>query len=656
MNIFANAKDNLIPRKILFGNPEKANVQISKDGKHISYLSDKNGALNIFVALLDNLNAAKAITNDSKRGIRSYFWSYDNNHILYLKDNDGDENDKIHKVNINTLEDRALTPTKNVKSIILKSSYKIPNEIIIGLNDRKKEYFDIYNLNINTSKLSLLYKNDKYSGFDIDDNYNIRFGYQPTPDGGNQIYEFKDKKEIPFLKIPFEDSKTTGILNFDEQGKKVYFASSIDRDTSGLYIIDLTTKIKKLIHSNSKADIGSVILQPKTKILQAIDCYYLKQDYKFYDEKFEKDFNNLQRLNQDSTLMINSRTLKDDKWLVAFNFDNKPLKYYLYNRNTQKADYLFTNNNKLANYELNNMQPVVIKSRDGLDLPSYISIPKNGIKDSDSLKTKKPLPMILLVHGGPNARDYWGLNSFHQWLSNRGYIVLSVNYRGSTGFGKNFINAGNGEWSAKMHDDLIDAVNWTIKEKLADINKIAIMGGSYGGYATLVGLTFTPNVFACGVDIVGPSNLITLLESIPEYWKPLIDSLKLMLGGDNKTPEGKAILKNKSPLHHVNKISKPLLIGQGANDPRVKQAESDQIVAAMKKHKIPVIYALYTDEGHGFARPENRLSFYAITEEFFAKYLGGNCEPINDDFKNSSIEIKEGKSEISHLANTTANK
>ncbi len=656
MNIFANAKDNLIPRKILFGNPEKANVQISKDGKHISYLSDKNGALNIFVALLDNLNAAKAITNDSKRGIRSYFWSYDNNHILYLKDNDGDENYKIHKVNINTLEDRALTPTKNVKSIILKSSYKIPNEIIIGLNDRKKEYFDIYNLNINTSKLSLLYKNDKYSGFDIDDNYNIRFGYQPTPDGGNQIYEFKDKKEIPFLKIPFEDSKTTGILNFDEQGKKVYFASSIDRDTSGLYIIDLTTKIKKLIHSNSKADIGSVILQPKTKILQAIDCYYLKQDYKFYDEKFEKDFNNLQRLNQDSTLMINSRTLKDDKWLVAFNFDNKPLKYYLYNRNTQKADYLFTNNNKLANYELNNMQPVVIKSRDGLDLPSYISIPKNGIKDSDSLKTKKPLPMILLVHGGPNARDYWGLNSFHQWLSNRGYIVLSVNYRGSTGFGKNFINAGNGEWSAKMHDDLIDAVNWTIKEKLADRNKIAIMGGSYGGYATLVGLTFTPNVFACGVDIVGPSNLITLLESIPEYWKPLIDSLKLMLGGDNQTPEGKAILKNKSPLHHVNKISKPLLIGQGANDPRVKQAESDQIVAAMKKHKIPVIYALYTDEGHGFARPENRLSFYAITEEFFAKYLGGNCEPINDDFKNSSIEIKEGKSEISHLANTTANK
>ncbi len=656
MNIFANAKDNLIPRKILFGNPEKANVQISKDGKHISYLSDKNGALNIFVALLDNLNAAKAITNDSKRGIRSYFWSYDNNHILYLKDNDGDENYKIHKVNINTLEDRALTPTKNVKSIILKSSYKIPNEIIIGLNDRKKEYFDIYNLNINTSKLSLLYKNDKYSGFDIDDNYNIRFGYQPTPDGGNQIYEFKDKKEIPFLKIPFEDSKTTGILNFDEQGKKVYFASSIDRDTSGLYIIDLTTKIKKLIHSNSKADIGSVILQPKTKILQAIDCYYLKQDYKFYDEKFEKDFNNLQRLNQDSTLMINSRTLKDDKWLVAFNFDNKPLKYYLYNRNTQKADYLFTNNNKLANYELNNMQPVVIKSRDGLDLPSYISIPKNGIKDSDSLKTKKPLPMILLVHGGPNARDYWGLNSFHQWLSNRGYIVLSVNYRGSTGFGKNFINAGNGEWSAKMHDDLIDAVNWTIKEKLADRNKIAIMGGSYGGYATLVGLTFTPNVFACGVDIVGPSNLITLLESIPEYWKPLINSLKLMLGGDNKTPEGKAILKNKSPLHHVNKISKPLLIGQGANDPRVKQAESDQIVAAMKKHKIPVIYALYTDEGHGFARPENRLSFYAITEEFFAKYLGGNCEPINDDFKNSSIEIKEGKSEISHLANTTANK
>lgn len=646
MNIFANSKDNLIPRKILFGNPAKANVQISKDGKYISYLSDKDGVLNIFISSVESLNTAKAITNDIKRGIRNYWWSYDNKHILYLKDTDGDENDKIHKVNINTLENKILTPAKDVKSIILKSSYKFPKEIIIGLNDRKKEYFDIYNLNIDTGKLSLLYKNDKYLGFNLDNNYNIRFGDYPTSDGGNQIYEFRDKKELQFLKIPFQDSKTTGILDFDEQGEKVYFVSSIDRDTSGLYLLDLVTKSKSLIYSNTKADIENIVLQPKTKKLQAIDCYYLKQDYKFYDEKFEKDFNNLQKLHQDSTLIINSRTLKDDKWLVAFSFDNKPIKYYLYNRATQKADYLFTNNDKLASYELNKMHPVIIKSRDALDLPSYISIPNNAVKNSDNLKTTKPLPMILFVHGGPNARDYWGLNPIHQWLSNRGYVVLSVNYRGSTGFGKNFINAGNGEWAAKMHDDLIDAVNWAINEKLADKSKIAIMGGSYGGYATLVGMTFTPDVFACGVDIVGPSNLITFIESIPEYWKPLIDSLKLMLGGDNKTIEGEKILKSKSPLFYADKITKPLLIGQGANDPKVKQAESDQIVAKMKKHNIPVIYALYPDEGHGFVRPENRLSFYAITEEFFAKYLDGKYEAINDDFKNSSIQIKEGSSKI----------
>ena len=656
MNIFASSHVELIPRKIIFGNPDKANVQISKNGKYISYLSNKDGVLNVFVSPIDNIQNAKAITNDTKRGITNYFWSYDNEHILYLKDTDGDENDAIYKVNVSTLDEKILTPKKKGKSIILKTSYKSPKELIIGLNERRKEYFDVYNLNIETGQLSLLYTNNQYMGFIIDDNYNIRFAYYPTSDGRNQIYEFRNKKEIPFLKIPFQDSKTTGILDFDEQGKKVYFVSSIDRDTSGLYLLDLKNKTKKLIYSNSHADIGNIILQPKTKKLQAASYYYQKQDYKFFDEKFKKDFNNLQKLHPNSTLIINSRTLQDDKWLVVFSFDNKPAQYYLYNRNIEKPDYLFTNNNKLANYELNRMHPVVIKSRDGLDLVSYISIPNKNAESSKSFKTTKPLPMVLLVHGGPNARDYWELNAIHQWLTNRGYVVLSVNYRGSTGFGKNFINAGNGEWAAKMHDDLIDAVNWAIKEKLADKNKIAIMGGSYGGYATLVGLTFTPDVFACGVDIVGPSNLITLYNSIPEYWKPLINSFKLMLGGDNKTLEGKAILKKKSPLYYVNKISKPLLIGQGANDPRVKQAESDQIVDAMKKHKIPVIYALYPDEGHGFVRPENRLSFYAITEEFFTKYLGGKYEPINDDFKNSSIEIKEGKSLFSNKIITKSHK
>jgi dipeptidyl aminopeptidase/acylaminoacyl peptidase len=462
-------------------------------------------------------------------------------------------------------------------------------------------------------------------------------------DGGNQIYLFDDKIEIPFLKISHEDSKTTGIVGFTEKGDKAYFVSSIDRDISGLFLLDLKTKNKELIYLNEKADIENIILQPKTKQLQAISYSYLKQDYKFIDAKFEEDYNILKEISKNGQIIIKSRDLEDNKWLVVFDYDDKPIQYYLYDRTNKKANYLFSNKDELSNYSLTKMHPIVIKTRDGLDLVSYISIPNDIKKSQNDYKTIKPAPMVLLVHGGPNARDYWGLNSTHQWLSNRGYVVLSVNYRGSTGFGKNFINAGNGEWAAKMHDDLIDAVDWAVSEKIADKDKIAIMGGSYGGYATLVGLTFTPDIFACGVDIVGPSNLITLVNSVPEYWKPVINSLKLMLGGDHKTKEGEEIYKKKSPLFYVDRITKPLLIGQGANDPRVKQAESDQIVDLMKKHKIPVIYALYPDEGHGFIRPENRLSFYAITEGFFAKYLGGRYEQIKNDFENSSILIKEGE-------------
>ena len=295
---------------------------------------------------------------------------------------------------------------------------------------------------------------------------------------------------------------------------------------------------------------------------------------------------------------------------------------------------MFSNKKNLEKYKLNKMEPKIIKSRDGLDLVSYLTLPE---------KAKKPVPMVLYVHGGPSARDYWGLNNVYQWLSNRGYAALSVNYRESTGFGKNFLNAGNGEWAGKMHDDLLDAVNWAVENGIADKDKIVIMGGSYGGYTTLVGLTFTPDVFAGGVDIVGMSNLITMLESVPEYWNPLMNSLKIKIGADNETEEGREIIKSKSPLFKVKNIKKPLLIGQGANDPRVKQAESDQIVEKMQELGIPVIYALYPDEGHGFARPENRISFFAITEGFLAKILGGKYEPIKNDFNNSSIVIKSGE-------------
>jgi dipeptidyl aminopeptidase/acylaminoacyl peptidase len=330
--------------------------------------------------------------------------------------------------------------------------------------------------------------------------------------------------------------------------------------------------------------------------------------------------------------------------VVAYVMDDGPVRYYVYDRDTRRARFLFTNRPALEDATLAKMHPVVIGSRDGLDLVSYYTLPVWKDTDGDG-RPSEPLATVLLVHGGPWARDAWGFNSMHQWLANRGYAVLSVNFRGSTGFGKEFLNAGNLEWGEAMHDDLIDAVDWAIAEGIADADRVAIMGGSYGGYATLVGLTFTPEKFAAGVDIVGPSNLITLMESIPPYWASFRDQFRKRVG-DIDAPEGRRLLRAASPLTHVDEITRPLLIGQGANDPRVKEAESEQIVDAMTERSIPVTYVRYPDEGHGFAKPENRLSFFAATEAFLSQHLGGVYEEIGDDFEGSSIEVPVGAEQI----------
>jgi dipeptidyl aminopeptidase/acylaminoacyl peptidase len=374
---------------------------------------------------------------------------------------------------------------------------------------------------------------------------------------------------------------------------------------------------------------------------------YDRTRWKFLDPGIAQEFEILKKV-ADGDVNVVSRTLDDKSWVVAYLMDNGPVRYYHYDRATKKARLLFTNRAALEGLPLAKMQPRVVKSRDGLDLVCYLTLPPSQEVEGKGL-AKQPLPMVLLVHGGPWARDAWGLEPQHQLLANRGYAVLSVNYRGSTGFGKKFLNAGNREWAGKMHDDLLDAVQWAVDQKIARKDKVAIMGGSYGGYATLVGLTFTPETFACGVDIVGPSNILTLLNTVPAYWKPAIQIFKDRVG-DWTTEEGKKELVARSPLSRVQDIRKPLLVAQGANDPRVKQAEADQIVDAMEKHKIPVTYVLYPDEGHGFARPENRLSFYAVAEAFLAQHLGGRYEPVGEAFSGSSITVPTGASNVPGLA------
>jgi dipeptidyl aminopeptidase/acylaminoacyl peptidase len=414
----------------------------------------------------------------------------------------------------------------------------------------------------------------------------------------------------------------------------------------------MTSGETRLVAEDPRTDVGGILAHPTEKNIQAVSFTYARTEWRVLDEAIAEDIKFLKEF-QDGDFVVTSRTLDDTQWTVAYVLDNGPVKFYRYVRSPErKMHFLFNNRDDLADYRLVKMHDRVIKSRDGLDLVCYLSLPPGSDPDNDG-RPDKPVPMVLDVHGGPWARDGWGYNPYHQWLANRGYAVLSVNYRGSTGFGKDFINAADGEWSGKMHDDLLDAVGWAVDQKIAQPDKVAIMGGSYGGYATLVGLTFTPDAFACGVDIVGPSSLVTLLQNVPDYWMPIMPMMKVRVG-DVDTEEGQAELLKRSPLTLVDKITKPLLIAQGANDPRVKRREADQIVEAMKQKNIPVTYLLYPDEGHGFRRPENNKSCNAVTEAFLAKQLGGRFEPVGKDFDGAKIQVPTGADQVPGLSDALA--
>jgi dipeptidyl aminopeptidase/acylaminoacyl peptidase len=637
----------LIPRKILFGNQDKASAQMSLDGTKISYLAPVGGVLNVWVGPADNPTAAKPVTNDTNRGIRRYGWAYTNHHILYVQDKGGNENWRIYSLNLNTGKTKGLTPLANVQAKIEGSSPKFPNEILVGLNERNPKLHDLYRINIETGEKSLVQKNAGFSRFVTDDDYNVHFAIRSTPVGGNEILMPTNEGHwTPVMNIAMADSLTTNIMGFDKTGQIVYLKDSRKRNTSALFAWNIKTGKQTLLAENPQADVSGVMIHPTEKHVQAVAFTYERKHWQILDKTIAADFAYLKTV-ADGEVRIADRTLDDKYWIVVYLMDNSPLRYYRYNRQTQKAQFLFTNREALEEKSLAKMYPTVIKSRDKLNLVSYYTLPVGSTRDGKA-RPDKPLPMVLLVHGGPWWRDEWGYDSRHQWLANRGYAVLSVNFRSSTGFGKAFINAGNREWGAAMQHDLIDAVNWAIQEGIADPAKVAIMGGSYGGYATLAGLTFTPQKFACGVDIVGPSNLVTLLETIPPYWAPMIAMFTTRVG-DHRTKEGRAFLTTRSPLTYVDRIQRPLLIGQGANDPRVKQAESDQIVQAMQQKNIPVTYVLYPDEGHGFRKQENRLSFFAVVDAFLFECLGGRYEPIGDDFEGSSLTVPIGIEEIPGL-------
>lgn len=660
----------LIPRDVLFGNPERANPQLSHDGKYISYCSSLDGVLNVYVAPADDLAKAKPVTFDKKRGVTNYFWAYTGKHVIYTQDEGGDENFRVFAVDVTTGKATALTSDDPIKgpdgqAIMLPSkkplkpaaqimgvSEKFPGEILVGLNSRNPQMHDVHRVNILTGESTLVYKNDEFATLMLDDTFTLRFGSKFDPTAGLEWHKFgADGKTEVFEKIPSSDALTTDFEGFDKSGGTIFLSDSRGRDTGALFSVELSTGKKTLLAEDPRCDVGGTLRHPTEKTIQAVSFNHTRNEWTVLDKSIEPDLAYLKTV-RDGEVHVAERTMDDKTWLVAYTQSDGPVFVYRYDRQGDgkpgKATFLFSNRPALEKIALSKMHPRVIKSRDGLELVSYLTLPSWVDKDSNGVPDGGPMPTVVLVHGGPWARDNYGYSGLVQWLANRGYGVLQVNFRGSTGFGKKFVNAGNREWAGKMHDDLIDAVNWAVAEKVTDKDRVAIMGGSYGGYATLVGLTVTPEVFACGVDIVGPSNINTLVATIPPYWAPMITMFKERVG-DFTTKEGRAFLESRSPLNFVDKIKKPLLIAQGANDPRVKQSEADQIVAAMKKRNIPVTYVLFPDEGHGFRRPENNTAFNAVTEQFLASHLGGRAEAISDSLTRSTIQIPEGEAHVPGL-------
>ena len=643
------AGTELIARDALFGNPERANVQISPDGKYLSWVAAVDGVLNVWVAPADNPSQARAVTQDKARGIRSYFWSYQPDTLLYLRDSGGDEDFHLYAVDLKTGQAKDLTPFPKTTAQVAGVSPKHPGTILVGMNDRDAQWHDIYKVDLASGDRTLLEKNDaQIAGYIADADYTLKYAQRSRPDGGADVLRRSANGAWEkFDDIPFEDVLTTSPGGLTLDGKTLYFTDSRGRNTAALFAIDVASGTRTLVLEDARADVGGTLADPATGKVQAVSVDYLRDEWKVVDPAIRADLEKLEAIGP-GDVSVNTRTLDDKTWIVAYSAAEAPLVYYRYDRGAGTLTKLFSARPKLEGKPLVPQWPVEIASRDNKTLVSYLTLPRSADANNDG-KADAPVPLVLLVHGGPWARDSYGYGGYNQWLANRGYAVLSVNFRGSTGFGKDFTNAGNGEWAGKMHDDLIDAVQWAVKQGVTTQDQVAIMGGSYGGYATLAGLTFTPDAFACGVDIVGPSNLNTLLSTVPPYWASFFEQLAKRMG-DPRTDAGKKWLTERSPLTRADQIKKPLLIGQGANDPRVKQAESDQIVKAMQAKNIPVTYVLFPDEGHGFARPENNKAFNAVTEGFLAQCLGGRVEPIGKDFTGSSISVPVGADGVPGLA------
>jgi len=627
LSSLALAQSSLVPRSVLFGNPERSAPAISPDGSLLAYLAPDQGVLNVWVRTLGKTDD-RVVTSDRKRGIRNFEWQYDSRNILYAQDKDGDENWHVYQTNIASKQTKDLTPFEKSRADLLSFEPGYPDTVLIQSNQRDAKVFDVYRMKLKTGEMTLDTQNPgDVQGWTADHDLQIRAAQVTTDDGGTLIRVRADVKSPWRELIKWGPEETLGnVVNFTPDNKSLWIITSLDANAARLISVDLATGKRTVVAEDPHFDVADTVEQPKNHQLQAVVFLRERRDFQIVDQDLQADFDALHKV-RDADISNISRDLKDDKWIVTFEGDDSPVYYYVYDRATKNATMLFSNRPALEKYKLAKVQPIEYTARDGMKIYGYLTTPAGA--------DAKNLPMVVFPHGGPWGRDLWGYDPYAQWLANRGYAVLQPNFRASTGYGKQYLNAGDRQWAGAMHTDLLDGKDWVVQKGIADSKKVCIMGGSYGGYATLAGVAFSPDAFTCGVDIVGPSNLNTLLKTIPPYWSTFLAIFHKRMGADEE------FLKSQSPLFKADQIKVPLLIGQGKNDPRVNQAESDQIVAAMRKNGKPVEYYVFLDEGHGFARPENRMAFNAASEEFLAKYLGGRFEPPTDAEKKLLDSVKQ---------------
>jgi dipeptidyl aminopeptidase/acylaminoacyl peptidase len=607
----------LIPRTVLFGNPEKSYPSLSPDGTKLAYCAPYEGVMNIWVKTIGKEDD-KILTREKKQGIRQFNWAPNGQQLLYVRDNDGDENYQIFAVDSITGDIKNYTLFPQVKAKILKIDPDYSDEILVAINKENPKFFDVYHLDLSTEVLTLIAKNPgTFIDWVAGSNLQVLGGLQTNSDGSQDLFIRNSNNDEwrKLLSVAFEDTLVdemySGLLGFSKDNNYLFLNTSLGQNTRCLQRVDVKTGERSVLAQDQEFDVDYVTFDAITLEPEIVCWNKDRYEYKVLNSALEKDFEHMLSISAGDLAAIR-KTKDGKKVLLGFEFANKSVEYYVYDFCTQDVTFLFYQRPELNKYQLAPMEPISFIARDGLKIHGYLTCP---------LKVKKEnLPLVLYVHGGPFYRDSWEYNPVVQLLANRGCACLQINFRGSSGYGKAFLAAGNGEWGGKMQDDLVDGVQWAIEQGIADPKKMAIFGGSYGGYAVLVGATCTPDLFCCAIDMCGPSNLKTVLQTLPPYWS--LAQWEKYIG----KLSDEEFLKSRSPLFKIDQIKIPILIAHGANDVRVKQAESEQIVAAMKEKGIDYEYLLFPDEGHGFVRPENRLKFYAHVEQFLAKHLGTRFE------------------------------